>query len=310
MISSTVYRDLTLIIQQFHLIQTRLADGASPSEIDLLVEAARDRVRRLAEAIDATKSKSVTQMLRHLAFIGYWHREGRPDSYAADIEDINVRDLPGIIDEVIQWETGLLSTGLVEAVAHSWDDRNYVNVVRDAFVYLEQALRGAGKVPSTDSVTAVPLVNRLLSPGSPNRIELPGEARSGGELEGVHQLFAGAFQVFRNPAAHRPIDHGLGTANEILGLVDLCLRILGTEETPGLEVRLSENADLNTTLIALDEVAGHHPGTRIVRVVVGDKLPTEMPQSLGTRVAVSSSLREEMQSLQEMAAVNLLDESA
>lgn len=210
MLSSTVYRDLTLTIQQFHLIRTRLEEGAPPSEIDLLVEAAQDRVRRLAETIDATESESVRQTLRHLLWIGYWHRRGRPDNYASDIEDISVRDLPGVIDHVVAFESGLLSPGLVDAVARSWEDRNYVNVVRDAFVYLEQALRGAGKVPSTDSVTAVPLINRLLNPGSDDKIELPGEARSGGEVEGVHQLFAGAFLVFRNPAAHRPIDYGLG----------------------------------------------------------------------------------------------------
>lgn len=170
MLSSTVYRDLTLTIQQFHLIRTRLEEGAPPSEIDLLVEAAQDRVRRLAETIDATESESVRQTLRHLLWIGYWHRRGRPDNYASDIEDISVRDLPGVIDHVVAFESGLLSPGLVDAVARSWEDRNYVNVVRDAFVYLEQALRGAGKVPSTDSVTAVPLINRLLNPGSDDKI--------------------------------------------------------------------------------------------------------------------------------------------
>jgi hypothetical protein len=59
MLSSTVYRDLTYVIRHIHLVQSRLDEDASPSEIDLIVEAARDRVRRLAETIDATDSKSV-----------------------------------------------------------------------------------------------------------------------------------------------------------------------------------------------------------------------------------------------------------
>jgi hypothetical protein len=290
-------------MQQFHLIRTRLEEGAPPSEIDLLLEAARDRLRRLAETIDATKSKSVTQMLKHLAFIGYYHRREQPDSYAPDIEDINVRDLPGIIEEVAKWETRLLSPGLVEAVAHSWEDRNYVNVVRDAFVYLEQALRGAGKVPSTDSVTAGPLVNRLLSPGSPSRIQLPGDSRSGGELQGVHQLFAGAFQVFRNPAAHRPVEYELGTTNEILGLVDLCLRILGTEEAPSLHVQLADGTDVDSAVATLEEVAGRNPGTSLVRVQIGGRLPDEEPTTLSGRVTDSDALRAELVSLPGVLSV-------
>lgn len=54
MLSPTVYRDLTLSIRHVHLIQTRLEETASPSAVGLLVDAARDRVRRLAETTDAT----------------------------------------------------------------------------------------------------------------------------------------------------------------------------------------------------------------------------------------------------------------
>lgn len=68
------------------------------------------------------------------------------------------------LERLISVEHRRQGIGLVDAVARSWEDRNYVNVVRDAFVYLEQALRGAGKVPSTDSVSAVPLINRLAQP--------------------------------------------------------------------------------------------------------------------------------------------------
>ena len=179
-------------------------------------------------------------------------------------------------------------------MSRSWNDRNYVNVVRDAFVFLEQALRGAGKVPAADSVTAVPLVNRLLSSGSADRIDLPGEARSGGELEGIHQLFLGAFQVFRNPAAHRFIDYKADNADEIIRLVDLCLRILETGEAPPLEVRLRRDADVDDALRSLEEIAGRYPGNSVVLVGVDEELPDEPLRPLRTRVDITETLRDEM----------------
>lgn len=97
----------------------------------------------------------------------------------------------------------MISPGLADAVSRSWGDGNYVNVVRDAFVYLEQALRGVGRIPASDGATAANLVKRLLNPSSRERLDLPGEDQSGGEFEGIAQLFLGAFLVFRNPAAHR-----------------------------------------------------------------------------------------------------------
>lgn len=303
MLSATIYRDLTLTIQHFHLIRTRLEENAPPSEIDLLVEAAKDRVRRLAESINASDSTSVRQLLRHLSAIAFFHSRGQPERYAVDIEDISLRDLPGLVNEVARFEAGLLSSGLVEAVGRSWEDRNYVNVVRDAFVYLEQALRGAGRVSNTDSTTAVSLINRLLKPDSPAKIQLPGEARSGGELEGVHQLFSGAFQVFRNPAAHRPVEFEVGTANEILGLVDLCLRILGTEEMPALHVQLDDGIDIDATLAALEEVAGHNPGPSLVWVHGVGRLPDEEPTTLKARVAPTDVLRAELRALAGVRSV-------
>jgi hypothetical protein len=303
MLSATVYRDLTITIQNFDLIQRRLREGAPPSEIDLLVEAAQDRVRRLAESVNASGSRSVGQLLRHLSAIAFFHSRGEPERYAVDIEDINVRDLPGVVDEVARFEAGLLSSGLVEAVSRSGNDRNYVNVVRDAFVYLEQALRGAGRVSTTDSTPAVPLINRLLKPDSPGKIPLPGEARSGSELEGVHLLFSGAFQVFRNPASHRPVEFDVGAANEILGLVDLCLRILGTEEKPALHVRLNDGIDVDQTLAALEEVAGRNPGPSLVWVHAAGRLPDEEPTALNGRVAPTRLLRAELRAVAGVRSV-------
>ena len=290
-LSSLVHKDLSFVIRYVHLIQSRAAEGAAASEVNLLIEAASERVRRIGETIGAVETEPFGQLLRHLYWIGYWHGRGQPASYQSDLIDINERDLPGVIDAVSHWEARLLSPGLAEAVARSWVDRNFVNVVRDAFVYLEQSLRRLGRVPSSEGITAVPLVQRLLNPTSEERLVLPGEERTGGEMDGILQLFLGAFLVFRNPASHRFIEHDAQSADEILRLVDLCLRILGAEETDELRIDLHRGADTEAILRALEEVARRFPGSTVIRLVVDETDGSD--RTLASRVEPSEAFREE-----------------
>lgn len=292
MLSSLVYRDLSFVIRYVHLIQSRAAGGAASSEVDLLIEAASDRVRRIGETIGAVDSEPFGQLLRHLYWIGYWHSRDQPTNYQGDLVDINERDLPGVIDAVAHWESGLLSPGLAEAVARSWMDRNFVNVVRDAFVYLEQVLRGLGGISASEGITAVPLVKRLLNPSSEERLRLPGEERTGGEMDGILQLFLGAFLVFRNPASHRFIEHDAQSADEILRLVDLCLRILGAEETKEIRIDLHRGADAEGISHVLEEIAREYPGTTVIRLVVDETEGSD--RTLASRVEPSEAFRDQV----------------
>ena len=47
-----------------------------------------------------------------------------------------------------------------------------------------------------------------------------------GELEGVYNYFKGAFLLFRNATAHRPIPYTASEAEDILHVVNVCLRML------------------------------------------------------------------------------------
>jgi len=101
----------------------------------------------------------------------------------------------------------------------------------------------------------------------------------------------------------RFIDHDARNADEILRLVDLCLRILGTEEAPGLEIRLSEDAQVDATLARLEDLAGRHPGSSIVRVSVQGEPSDEPPRLLRLRVDITEDLLDEVRMLEDVRTV-------
>jgi hypothetical protein len=49
-----------------------------------------------------------------------------------------------------------------------------------------------------------------------------------GELGGVYDYVKGAFLLFRNATAHRPIPYTVAEAEDIVHVVNLCLRMLPT----------------------------------------------------------------------------------
>ena len=240
MLIRAVYRDLTDIVRFVALIRQRLDEGADTPELDLLARSCSGKVRHVAVAIGEDDAEHVTKLQRHLHWLVHYHGRGEPEGYLPDVADITQRDLPGVIELVEQWERGLLAAGLVDAVSASWDDHNYVNAVRDGFVYLEETLREVGGVPPDEGLSGDQLINRLLAPTSAERIDLSGsgvhDPRTKGEQQGVFHLFKGAFLLFRNPAAHRFIDYEAEEGDEVLRLVNLCLRILGRNEAPATNV--------------------------------------------------------------------------
>jgi hypothetical protein len=240
MLTAAVHREMARIVRWVHLIRTRLEEGAESPEIMLLVEAAQQSVTQLANNIGQSEADAVQKLKRHLGFISYYHEQDDHEKYEADLDDISQRDLPGLVDLVEQWERSLLSSDLLEAIQESWAAHQYANAVRDAFIHLEQRLRTLGGIPPEEGVTADRLISRLLGRDSPERLSLsqvdPYAPETRGEAQGVMHLFKGAFLLFRNAVAHRFIVYTPEQADEVVRLVNICLRILA----PNLEDQAGE----------------------------------------------------------------------
>lgn len=202
-----------------------------PAVVVRAIQAAQQGLEALETLVAPWKLDS-GQLSRHLGFIGVYFRKGEHEQYASDIADIRERDLPATAASVAEWERALYDPGLVMATQRAWADGNFLTVVRDAFVHLEDRLRAAGQVDPTKGYSGDKLVTLLLAPASPSRIDL-GQGMLGatttGEQEGVLNLFKGAFLLFRNAAAHRSIPYSAAEAQILLNLAELCLRILEGE---------------------------------------------------------------------------------
>ena len=241
MLSTALYGDLGRLIRILSLLSRRVEEGAQTPEVELHVDTAVQTLGRVASKIRRPDATPVQQLKRHLHWIVYYHSRDQHDRYQGDIEDITQRDLPGVIDLVNQWEGELLFPGLIDAVSESWAQGNYANAARDAFIYLEDALRSTGNVSRAEGLSADQLVNRLLRPDSPDRVDLAGSPqapRTEGEQQGAMLFLKGAFLLFRNAVSHRFVPYTPEQADELLRVVNLCLRVLGTEDQPVMRLRL------------------------------------------------------------------------
>jgi hypothetical protein len=219
-----------LIADVHELIRTVQSQAASAGEVTLRATTAREKLDRLAATVGAGASGAFGTLGRHLYFLDYWYQRSRADSYAQDIVDLTERDLPGVIAFVGQWTTSGLDAGLIAATSTSWDAHHYSGAVRDAFVYLEMALREAGGVDPQLGLSGDKLVEALLGPNAPTPLALPGHGPfgtlTGGERAGAHHLLRGAFLLARNATAHRPIEYTRHQAEDLLHLVNLCLAVI------------------------------------------------------------------------------------
>ena len=230
MLARSVYPDLGALIIAVNDFREAIREEASPTEVDRMGTLAIQALREVARATGGTERRPFTELRRHLGWVARFYRQGKPDGYRQDFESLAVRDLPGVIQWVGQWEATLLPIDLVKAVQGSWDTGNYQAAVRDGFVHLEGVLRAVGEVPATKGLSGDKLVTRVLGPTSPNRVSLDGrgtyEPVTSGEVEGAFYLFRGAFLLLRNAAAHRTIGYTAEQANEILNLIAFCLNLL------------------------------------------------------------------------------------
>lgn len=230
MLSIIVYRQLSRLLSEVHILLTRVERGAPTDEVALRVEAIKRVLDDLQENVGAGPTGAFNSLARHLHWLHHFHREEKPERYEPDIADIRERDLPGVIAEVESWGERALDAGLVEAITTSWEAQHFGSAVRDAFIYLEDVLRQVGGVDPTDGLSGDRLVNRVLGRNSSSAVALPTDGfmgqLTGGELEGVYNYVKGAFLLFRNATAHRRIPYSPTEAEDIIHVVNLCLRML------------------------------------------------------------------------------------
>lgn len=230
MLSISIYRLLSSLVSQVHVLLARVEADATVDEVALRITAIRQVLDDLQENVSAGPTGAFNSLARHLHWLQRYHREGKPERYAPDIADIRERDLPGVITEVESWGNQLLDAGLIAAIAASWEAQHFGSAVRDAFIYLEDVLREVGDVDPATGLSGDRLVTRVLSPSSTSSITLPTDGFMGrlirGESEGTYQYVKGAFLLFRNATAHRPIPYTAAEAEDIIHVVNLCLRML------------------------------------------------------------------------------------
>lgn len=172
MLSLNLHSQLAKLVGQVNALLDAAPSGAPSAEIVLRVEATLTTLDGLRSSIDADWTGPFGMARRHLGWLGRRHREGKPELAETDVLDLRDRDLPAVIREVGSWSLKLLDEGLVNAIRDSWDSKQYVSAVRDAFVYLETSLRMIGQVDPTKGLSGERLVNSLLAPGAPGQIPL------------------------------------------------------------------------------------------------------------------------------------------
>ncbi|RME58914.1 TIGR02391 family protein [Candidatus Parcubacteria bacterium] len=134
------------------------------------------------------------------------------------------------IQQLRMWldEHSNLDDELYRRCAHLLQVGAYDEAVRSAFVLLEERLRQS---INGDGMTGTQLVNRAFNSKDGPLSKLLGRNQS--EREGLRELYSGAFKLFRNPTAHSAVGYQASDGKEIIGLVNLMLRMLkGAEDLP------------------------------------------------------------------------------
>ncbi|HEU4976302.1 MAG TPA: TIGR02391 family protein [Baekduia sp.] len=231
MLSFEVHRQLADLIASVNRLTTAAADRAPAEEIALLADVAEANATDLASATGA----ELGNLMRHIWWIRKNHRAGRPEASDGDIADLRERDLIVAIDAVTAWSATFLSSALVEAVEGSWRAEQYDAAVRDAFVHLERRMRDLAAVEPREGLTGRRLVNRLL-PTNGGAGHLGDQGLLGhltdGEQGGARDLLNGAVSLFRNASAHRQTAYSRAEAEDVIHLVNLCLRLMDKYRRP------------------------------------------------------------------------------
>lgn len=230
MLSVSVNHKLASLAQEIYALLDRVQGEASEEEVALRVTSISRILDDLQSVTGLGPTNSFNSTARHLHWLQRRHREGRSDLFGPDVADLRERDLPGIMAAVEAWGWQLLDPGLVAAITASWDAQHFGSAVRDAFIFLEDVLRSTGGLDSGTGLSGDRLVTALFSRSSAQALALSSEGFMGqlttGEREGAYSLVKGAFLLFRNATAHRPISYSSAEAEDVVHLVNLCVRLL------------------------------------------------------------------------------------
>jgi len=233
MLSVSAQRQLAELISEVYQLLESVESEAPKSEVSLRAAATRRKLDDVGAKVGREPGRAFASLARHLHWLERFYLEDRPDRYASDVRDIRSSDLPGVIKAVEDWNSGPLDEGLFAAVNESWEAQRFAGAVRDAFIYLEAVIREMGEVDPARGLSGDRLVTTVLDPSIKSHAEVRGDTFLGpltrGEATGFYYLVRGAFLLFRNSAAHRPIEIALDEAEDIIRLVDLCLRLLPHE---------------------------------------------------------------------------------
>jgi uncharacterized protein (TIGR02391 family) len=230
MLSASAQRQLAELMSEVYQLLESVQSEASKPEVSLRAAATQRKLDDVHATVGSGPSRAFASLARHLHWLERFYLEDRPDRYASDVRDIRSSDLPGVIKAVEDWNSGPLEAGLFAAVNESWEAQHFAGAVRDAFIHLEIVLRELGQVDPTRGLSGDRLVTTVLDPSSSSHIELRDDTFLGpttrGEATGFYHLVKGAVLLFRNAAAHRPVEIPPNEAEDIIRLVDLCLRLL------------------------------------------------------------------------------------
>ncbi|MHB1774280.1 MAG: TIGR02391 family protein [Acidimicrobiales bacterium] len=229
MLSIAVNTKLSGLISKTHALLGRAQADASSDEVALRVTNIRQILDDLQKITGLDETGAFGSLRRHLRWLQRRHREGRPDLFAPDVEDIRERDLPGVVEAVEAWGQQLLDAGLVAAISTSWEAQHYGSAVRDAFIHLEDVLRDVASLDPDTGLSGAQLVTSLLTPSSSPRLALSDDGfmahLTSGEREGLYNFVNGAFRLFRNATAHRNLAYTAAEAEDIIHVINLCLRL-------------------------------------------------------------------------------------
>lgn len=108
MLSIIIYRQLSSLLSQVHILLARVEADAPLDEVALRVAAIAQVLDDLQENVSAGPTGAFNSLARHLHWLQRYHREQKPERYAPDIADIRERDLPGVIVAVEAWGRHIL----------------------------------------------------------------------------------------------------------------------------------------------------------------------------------------------------------
>jgi len=126
-------------------------------------------------------------------------------------------------EDIIDLEKEISNTNLLKEIKSSFESGDLDNAVFKAYRYLEINLREKAKLSADDVGTG--LVDKAFKPDH-GILKVP-TCITISEEQGVHFLFRGSIQLFKNPGSHRFVDYkDSKMALNVIRLVEVLLRLI------------------------------------------------------------------------------------